>query len=144
MNNSFVIIVAALAAVIALTLWYLRSRQQDQFGLLIAKRRATATIVSPAHLIDGSNHIPVALALEKQQISYENSDLDATLDLDQIDEVEYGSDLVNGGTANKGSVLRLRAHGRAIEFLLDTVSAEQWSLRLPPHRMNEAGAVRAV
>jgi hypothetical protein len=100
-------------------------------------------IVSHAQLIDGRNHIPVALTLEPQQISYGNRDLDGSIDIGQIDEVEYGSDLVTGGIAD-GAVLRLRSHGRAIEFVLGMVDAEEWSHRLPPHRSNEAGHVHAV
>lgn len=57
--------------------------------------------------------------------------------------MEYGSDLVAGGIAD-GAVLRLRSHGRAIEFVLDVAAAEQWSRRLPPHRLDEAGAVQVV
>jgi len=41
-------------------------------------------------------------------------------------------------------VLRLRAHGRAIEFILDMATARRWSELLPPHRLNEAGHVHAV
>lgn len=65
------------------------------------------------------------------------------LDIDQIDEVEYGSDLLTGGIAS-GAVLRLRAHGRAIEFVLDLATANKWSELLPPHRMDQIGHVHAV
>lgn len=142
MNNALILPIAA-AALIGLVWWYRRSRENDRFAEVMALRAKTATLCSRAHLIDGANHIPVALSLESQQISYQNSDLDATLDIAQIDEVEYGSDLVTGGIAD-GAVLRLRAHGRAIEFVLDVTAAEQWSHKLPPHRMNEPGIVHAV
>ena len=144
MNNSLLIPIAVVA-LIGLVWWYRRSRQNDRMDLVMAQHKGTATICSRAQLIDGANHIDVALMLEQQQINYQNNDidLDATLDIAQIDEVEYGSDLVNGGTPD-GRVLRLRAHGRAIEFVLDAASAAQWALKLPPHRMNESGAVHAV
>lgn len=142
MDNVWIVLVA-IVGVIGLVWWYRRWREDAGFKAVLAERRKTATICSRAQLIDGANHIPVALTLEQQQISYQNSDLDATIDVNQIDEVEYSSDLVTGGKAD-GSVLRLRAHGRAIEFVLDQKSAEEWSQHLPPHRMNEAGVVHAV
>ena len=141
--NNLLILIPAFVVVVGLLWWYRRSREDDRFGEVISRRRLTATISSRAHLIDGANHIPVALTLEQQQISYQNEDLDASLDLDRVDEVEYSSDLVTGGISD-GAVLRLRSHGRAIEFILDVATAEQWSRFLPPHRMNEAGVVRAV
>ena len=94
-------------------------------------------------MIDGRNNIPVALTLERQQIIYGNGDLNGSIEIGQIDEVEYDSDLVTGGIA-QGAVLRLRAHGRALEFVLDMTSAERWSLLLPPHRLDEPGRVHAA
>lgn len=123
--------------------WYRRSRVHDTFESILARHRPTAKVSSRAELVDGRNHIPVALTLEQQQIFYENHDFDAMLDIDQIDEVEYGSDLLTGGIAT-GAVLRLRAHGRAIEFVLDMATARRWSELLPPHRMDELGTVHAV
>lgn len=64
-------------------------------------------------------------------------------DVGQIDEVEYGSDLVSGAIADS-AILRLRAHGRAFEFVLDTMAAERWCHILPPHRMDETGSVRVM
>ena len=127
----------AVVVLAALSFSYWRRRQTDRFDSMMSKRRLTATLCSRAQLIDGANHIQVALALEPRSISYQNVDLEATVDLDQIDEVEYGSDLVTGGIAD-GAVLRVRCHGRAIEFVLDAKSAEQWSRSLPPHRMRAA------
>jgi hypothetical protein len=129
-------------AVIALTMWYTRLRAQDRMAAILATR-GDAMIASAAQLIDGANHIPVALSLDVLTISYTNADLDASIDVQQIDEVEYGSDLVTGGIAH-GAVLRLRSHGRAFEFVLDSAAAARWSHRLPPHRMNEGGSVHVV
>lgn len=141
MNNVW-LLPAGAAALAALVWWFRRERENDQFAAISLQHRE-ATISSRAHLVDGANHIPVALTLERQQISYQNADLDAILDIAQLDEVEYGSDLLTGGIAT-GAVLRLRSHGRAIEFVLDSASAEKWSKVLPPHRMNEAGVVQAM
>lgn len=98
--------------------------------------RAAARIISRAQLIDGLDHIAVALTLESRQIVYGNAHLEGAIDIVQIDEVEYGSDLVTGGIAD-GAVLRVHSHGRALEFVLDMASAARWSALLPPHGLNE-------
>ena len=142
-SMTYFMMLAALIATAALMWWYTRLRVNDGMTAIMTRRGATAMLASRAHLIDGANHIPVALSLDPSRVTYENADLDASIDLHQIDEVEYGSDLVTGGIA-KGAVLRLRSHGRAFEFVMDVASAERWSQHLPPHRMNEAGHVEAV
>ncbi|HVR40064.1 MAG TPA: hypothetical protein VMU84_13285 [Thermoanaerobaculia bacterium] len=124
--------------------WWLRSkRANDHFEGIMSRHRPTAKICSRAELVDGRNHISVALTLEPWHIFYENLDLEAAVELERIDEVEYASDLITGGIAD-GAVLRLRSHGRALEFILDMASAEKWSKLLPPHRINEPGRVHAV
>jgi hypothetical protein len=143
MAPDYLIIVLGVPALAGLFWWYRRSRVNDGFNLILTRHRPTAKVSSRAELVDGRNHIPVALTLEQQHIYYQNSDLDATLDIDQIDEVEYSSDLLTGGIAT-GAVLRLRAHGRAIEFVLDMATARRWSELLPPHRMDQIGTVHAV
>lgn len=135
MNTLLIFI--AVAALSALGWSYLRRRRDDRFEVVMSRSRLTSSLCSQAQWIDGGNHIKVALALEPRQIKYQNSDLDASVDLDQIDEVEYESDMVTGRIAD-GAVLRLRSHGRAIEFILDVAAAEQWSRSLPPHRMARA------
>jgi hypothetical protein len=130
-------------ALTALGWWFHRSRQNDQFEEVVARQRLTSAICSRARLIDGANHIAVALTLQPQQICYANVDLGGSVDIDQIDEVDYGSDLLTGRIAH-GAVLRLRSHGRVMEFVLDSAAAEEWSRHLPPHRMNEAGVVHAA
>jgi hypothetical protein len=138
-----ILILAAIAALFALAIWLYRSLRRDRFAELMARSRPGATICSRAHLIDGGSHIPVALTLHPTQVHYASDDLDGSVDIDRIDEVEYASDMVSGGIAS-GAVLRLRAHGRAIEFILDVTAAEEWSQHLPPHRFGEAGHVHAV
>jgi hypothetical protein len=143
MAPDYLLITLGVAAIAALAWWYRRSRLNDTFEVSLSRHRPTAKVSSRADLVDGRNHIPVALTLEKERIYYENPDLDAMLDIDQIDEVEYGSDLLTGGIAT-GAVLRLRAHGRAIEFILDMATARRWSELLPPHRLDQIGHVHAV
>jgi len=139
---TIILLLAATAALVALVWWYRRERANDAFKGILSRHRE-AKICSKAEFVDGRNHIPVALTLEQSQIYYENADLDATLDIDHIEEVEYASDLLTGGISS-GAVLRLRAHGRAIEFVLDFASAEKWARLLPPHRMGEAVVASAV
>jgi hypothetical protein len=143
MAPNYLLIALGVPALAALVWWYRRSRLNDSFETILLRHRPTAKVSSRAELVDGRNHIPVALTLEQLTIYYENPDLDAMLDIDQIDEVEYGSDLLTGGIAS-GAVLRLRAHGRAIEFILDMATASKWSELLPPHRMDQIGHVHAV
>jgi hypothetical protein len=143
MASDYLLLILGVAALAVLVWWYRRSRVNDAFELILSRHRSTAKVSSRAELVDGRNHIPVALTLEQLSIYYENTDLDAMLDIDQIDEVEYGSDLLTGGIAT-GAVLRLRAHGRAIEFVLDMATARLWSELLPPHRMDQIGTVHAV
>jgi len=143
MAPDYLFLALGVAALAVLVWWYRRARVNDTFDLILSRHRPTAKVSSRAELVDGRNHILVALTLSQQQIHYENTDLDAMLDIDQIDEVEYGSDLLAGGIAT-GAVLRLRAHGRAIEFVLDMATARRWSELLPPHRMDQIGTVHAV
>jgi hypothetical protein len=130
--NIAVVIPVALVTLIALTWWYRRSRDNQRFALQAA--RPGATVCSRAELIDGGRHIPVALTLDPKQVVYQSNSFDASIDIGMIDEVEYGTDLVTGAIAH-GAVLRLRSHGRAIEFVLDKAAAELWSRSLPAHRM---------
>ncbi|HEY5611314.1 MAG TPA: hypothetical protein VIL97_08920 [Thermoanaerobaculia bacterium] len=143
MTLNALLLLFAVAGVTTLVIYLRRSVSGHEFDALLAQRGATATICTRAELIDGRNHIPVALALRSSEVSYENPDLHGSLDIARIDEVEYASDLMTGGIAT-GAVLRLRSHGRAFEFILDLASAEKWSRQLPPHRMGEPGTVHAI
>jgi hypothetical protein len=139
----FLTFAAGLITVTALIVWYRRLRGEDRIAAILARRGPTSMLSSRAQFIDGANHIQVALSLDAGQITYENSDFDASIDVRQLDEVEYGSDLITGGIAN-GAVLRLRSHGRAFEFVLHSTAAELWSHSLPPHRMNESGSIHVM
>ena len=135
----FILLAAALTV-----LWWVRTRSRatNQYAAVLARHGSDAMISSHASLANGGRHIPVALTLEPARLFYENADLQATVDIDQIDEVEYTSDLLTGDIAT-GAVLRLRAHGRSLEFILDVSAAEKWSRFLPPHRMDQPGKVHA-
>jgi hypothetical protein len=110
-------------------LWRFRvAHSRESFTELIRRRKSTSRISSMAELIDGRNHIPVALTLEHSQIFYESSHLKAKLDIARLDEVEYDSEQGTGK-----NILRLRAHGQSFEFILDSFAAGKWAALLPSH-----------
>jgi len=118
--------------------WSFRAgRLRGGFARMIHGRKSTSRISSMAELIDGGNHIPVALTLERSQIFYESAALHASLDIARIDEVEYDTEQGTGK-----NILRLRARGQSLEFVLDLASAKEWAALLPPHRFGDAHGLR--
>jgi hypothetical protein len=129
--------------VLAALIWvYLRMRIKDHLDEVMAKRRGSCRIVSRADFLEGMEKIPVSLALDDEALHYENTDLQATLELRHIDEVEYDDETATGHSV-VGKALRLRSHGHAIEFVLDQATARQWEQLLPPRRVDQLPA-RAV
>jgi hypothetical protein len=127
--------------VLAILIWiYFRLRSRDHVEQLLAKHRAASRVCSRACLLEGMEQIPVALALTAESINYENSDLQASIDLSVIEEVEYDDETATGHTI-AGRVLRLRAHNHVFEFILDLPSAKQWEAALPARRLDRAKAV---
>lgn len=136
-------VVGALA--LGVLIWlFVRQRKLDQLQELIEKHRPTAKVVGRAEFVEGIQRFPVVLALTDSSIHYENPDLQAYLELNRIEEVEYDNELSHGKEVEDGRVLRLRSHGHTFEFILDKSSAEKWTAMLPPHRMDEPGSVHAV
>jgi hypothetical protein len=127
--------------VLAILVWlYFRQRSKDHVEEVLAKLRPSARVCSRACLLEGMEQIPVALALTADSISYENRDLQASIDLSVIEEVEYDDETATGHTI-AGKVLRLRAHNHVFEFTLDLPSAKQWETALPARRVENAKAV---
>jgi len=127
--------------VLAILVWvYFRLRSKDHVEQVLAKHRASARVCSRACLMEGMEQIPVALALTADAINYENRDLQASIDLSVIEEVEYDDETATGHTI-AGKVLRLRAHNHVFEFTLDLPSAKLWETALPARRMDRAKAV---
>ena len=126
---------ATLAGVIvlaALVVVYLKMRQKDLLGAMMEKRRGSAKVVSRAEYIEGMEHIPVAMALTEDTFYYENPDLDASFELNRIDEVEYADDLSTGNNLPANCrVLRLRSHGTTFEFVMEKLDAQKWQTALP-------------
>ena len=120
---------------------FLKVRQGDLLAALMDKRRASSKIVSRAHYIEGAEKIPVALALTGNVLYYENPDLEASFDLDRIDEIEYAEDVSTGKTMPEDSrVLRLRSHGATFEFVMPKAECAKWESLLPARRLGPAVA----
>lgn len=136
------ITVVGIVALAALTWLFLRLRAQDQLADQMAKRKATSKIVSRANYMEGIERIPVALSLADDAIFYENADLSASLELAQLEEVEYDDETATGHSV-AGKALRLRSHGHCFEFVLEEKVAREWEKLLPPHGYSE-GTAQAV
>ena len=127
--------------VLAILIWlYFRLRSNDHVDEVLTKQKASARLCSRACLLEGMEQIPVALVLTAESLNYENRDLQASIDLSVIEEVEYDDETATGHTI-AGKVLRLRAHNHVFEFTLDLAAAKQWEAALPPRRVDRAKAV---
>jgi hypothetical protein len=132
--------VIGVVVLVVLTWVYFRLRSKDHVEQVLAKHRAAARVCSRACLLEGMEQIPVALAMTPDAINYENRDLQASIDLSVIEEVEYDDETATGHTI-AGKVLRLRAHNHVFEFTLDLPSAKLWETALPARRLDRAKAM---
>ena len=130
-----------LAVVAVLVVYYFRRHRQDQISGMLEKRRGTAKLVSRAEYVEGLESMPVAMALTDESFYYENPDLEASFDLNRIDEIEYGDELATGRTVEANShVLRLRSHGTVFEFILNNDDSARWKAAMPPRRLGQTEA----
>src|ERR1051325_641299 len=136
--------VVGLVVLVALIVLFLRIRVKDLVDEFVKRRSASSRVASRADFVEGRDRIPVALALTDDTIYYENPDLQASLELQRIEEVEYDDETATGEHTGVGKALRLRAHGHTFEFLLDPETARKWQTALPPHRLDEGPAAQAV
>ena len=130
-------LIAGAAAVVAAALvwWYRSLRERGRIASMAKRTAAGAALFSWAQLIDGSKQVSVALSLREGRLKYQNAEVDGSIDVHDIDEIEYVSDLMTGSMA-AGAMLRVRSHGHAFEFALDVATAERWCHSLPPHRLS--------
>ncbi len=130
-----------LAAVAVLLFYFLRRHRQDQITGMLEKRRRTSKLVSRAEYVEGLESMPVAVALTADSFYYENPDLEASFDLNRIDEIEYGDELATGRVVEAHShVLRLRSHGTVFEFILNNDDSARWKAAMPPRRLGPTAA----
>ena len=133
--------IVGLIAAAALVFYFLKVRQKDLISAQLEKRRATSRLVSRAEYVEGVEQLPVALSLGADALYYENSDLEASFDLDRLDEIEYSDELSTGRAVRRGCrVLRLRSHGATFEFLMESAEAAKWAAALPPRSYGQATA----
>ena len=133
-----VVLVVVLAG---LVVFFLQTRRKDQISAMLEKRRASSKLVSKAEYASGMARMPVALALSGETVFYENPDMEASLDLARIEEVEYDDELTTGHQVPAGSrVLRLRSHGTAFDFVLTSADASRWQQVLPSRQVGEPAA----
>ena len=133
------LLVLVVVAVIVFLGWMLWTRlASDRLQLFNDQRRASAQLVSRGEFVDGSRHLPVALALTDGAFFYENGDMQASLERQWIHEVEYDDELATGGAVGDATVLRLRCFSQTFEFVLPSGTVPQWKSLLPPHRMSAA------
>jgi len=126
-----------IAAFIALAVlgWNLYRRiGADRIEKFMERRRPTARMVSRADFIDGDRHVAVALAVTDSTFFYENTDMQSTLDLQWVREIEYGAQLANGVAVAGGKVLRLRCYNETFEFVLPNDVVARWHMMMPPRR----------
>lgn len=127
--------------VLVVLIWFLvRLRGKDHVEEVLAKHRGTARVCSRACLLEGMEQIPIALVLTAEAIDYENADMQASIELPLIEEIEYDDETATGHTV-AGKVLRLRAHNHVFEFTLDLATAKQWEAAMPARRIDRAKAV---
>ena len=131
-------------AVVAILGWNLYRRLGiDRIAQFNDKRRATSRMVSPGEFVDGNRHLPVALAVTQSMFYYENSDMQASLDLQWVREIEYDTQLATGLAVDGGKVLRLRCFSQVFEFVIANDVVARWHMMMPPRRAIEAAAPAA-
>lgn len=137
MSGMAMLTIGGVIVLAVLVVVFLRVRQRDLLGAIMEKRRASATLVSRGDYVEGAQTIPVALALTPETFYYENTDMESSLDLDRIDEIEYSDELMTGKNHDESCrVLRLRSHGTAFEFLVERNEARKWEAALPQRRLD--------
>jgi hypothetical protein len=106
----------------------------DRIAAFNEKRRATSRLVGKGELVDGNRHLEVALALTNTTLFYENADMQASVDLQWVREIEYDTELATGTVPQNGKVLRLRSQSQTFEFVLPNDVVARWHMMLPPRR----------
>lgn len=132
----------AAVIVIAVLGWNLYRRfGADRIASFNEKRRGSSRIVGRGDLVDGNRHQAVALALTQETLYYENSDMEGSIDLHWVREIEYDTELSTGLAVASGKVLRLRSHSQTFEFVLSNDDLARWHMMLPPRRDAAAAVV---
>lgn len=139
-----VLIIVAVMAV-AILGWNLHRRfGADRIAAFNEKRRGTSRMVSRGEFVDANRHQAVALALTQETFFYENGDMEGSIDLQWVREIEYDTELATGLAIASGRVLRLRTHSQTFEFILPNDVVARWHMMLPPRRETASPLVPQV
>ena len=112
--------------------WSLYRRfRADRIAEFNERRRGSSRMVGRGEFVDGSRYLQVALAVSQSTFFYENADMQASLDLQWVREVEYDTELATGGAVSGGKVLRLRSDSQTFEFVLPNDTVARWHTVLP-------------
>jgi hypothetical protein len=123
--------IAAAALVLFPCRSLLRRFSTDAIHVLMEKRRGSSLVVSRGDFIDSDRRIDVAMALTGQTLFYENKDMEASLDLQWVSEIEYDTCDRTGASSGDGRVLRLRCYSRCFEFVVPAQALPRWQAILP-------------
>jgi hypothetical protein len=124
--------------VVAFLGWNLYRRYgADQIGEINENRRSSSRMVGRGEFVDGNRHLAVALAVTQSTFFYENRDMQASLDLQWVREIEYDTELATGSAVAGGKILRMRSDSQTFEFVLPNDTVPRWHLMLPPRRAFE-------
>ena len=135
----------AAVGVLVFLCWNLNRRfAVDRLEKLIDGRRASSRMVSAAELADGNRHMQIALALTSSDLFYENADLEGSLDLRFVREIEYDVSLATGQPVIKGKVLRIRSFSQVFEFVIADALVTRWQAALPPMRRTQSVAINEL
>jgi hypothetical protein len=135
----------AAVVVVALLGWNLCKRfGTDRIVVFLERRRAGSKIVSRGEFVDGNRHLDVALALTSSSLFYENSNMQASIDLQWVREVEYDTELATGFAITDGRVLRLRSQSQTFEFVIPAEDVTRWHMLLPPRRVRDRAILGAM
>jgi len=135
-----VITVIAVVGVVLLSWNLYRRFGSDRIEGLMERRRKTSRFVSRGSFVDGNRHLAVALAIDQSTFFYENREMEASIDLQWVREIEYDTQLVTGERSPGGKVLRLRSQSQTFEFVLPDDVVARWHTMLP----QRAAAATAV
>lgn len=128
----------AVVTVAVLGLIFYRQIAGGRLARLNDRRRTSSRLVSTGTFFDGNRHMPVALAMTESTFFYENSDMEASLDLDRVREIEYDTELATGLAVASGKVLRLRSDSQSFEFVLRPDAVALWQAALPARSASAA------
>jgi hypothetical protein len=128
----------AAGVAVAVLGWNLYRRLgSDRIAKFIERRRTMSRMASRGEFVDGNRHLAVALAVTDSTFFYENTDMQASLDLQWVREIEYDTELATGLAVAGGKVLRLRCYSQTFEFVLPNDVVARWHMMLPPRRVAE-------